>query len=305
MNNKWLTFAIVIIGLYLLSLGIVTLYNYEKGNFENDIAIIPIKGPITMEGQSLGFGSGDSVSSNTIVSFIKEANNNPSVKGIILEINSPGGTVLASKEIADEVKNSKKPVVAVIREFGASGAYWIASATDYIIADQMSITGSIGVIGSYLEFSGLFEEYGITYQELKAGEYKDAGSPFKPLTPNERAFLQKNINVIHEEFIQTVATNRNMSLENTRDIADGRFYLGTEAKELGLIDAYGNMDEGIKKVEELANISNATTIRYEQEHSIFDVLTGVSAQGAYHFGRGFAREMSSISTEQTLQIRAE
>lgn len=302
MKNKWLTFAIVIITLYLLSFGIA---NINKLKEKDQIAIIPIKGPISMEGASNGILGGGSIGSNDLISYIKNANKNNNVKAIILEINSPGGTVLASKEVAKAVKESPKPVVSVIREVGASGAYWIASASDYIIADELSITGSIGVTGSYLEFSELLDNYGITYEELKAGEYKEAGNPLRPLEPKERELIQKEIDTIYQIFIQTVAENRNLSIQKTTELAEGKIYLGIDAKQNGLIDDFGNLETGIKKAENLANITNANIIRYEHKQTFLDALTGVSTQGAYYFGRGFAKELSTISPSQNYNIRAE
>ena len=109
-----------------------------------------------------------------------------------MEINSPGGSAVASDEIATAVKNAKKPVISLIREVGASGGYWVASASDYIIANRMSITGSIGVISSYLEFSGLMEKYGVGYERLVAGENKDLLTPYKKLEADQKALVQKN-----------------------------------------------------------------------------------------------------------------
>ncbi len=302
-SQKWLIIILIIAGLYGVSVGIS--YLYQGGTtFEDNIAVIPIHGVISFE-ESRGFGfTSSEANAEHITQFIEQANNDPSTKGILLDINSPGGTVIASKEIATAVKASEKPVVAVIREVGASGAYWIASASDYIIADELSITGSIGVVGSYLEFSELFEKYGVNYERLVGGEHKDAGSPFKKLTQEEERLLQKKIDLIHEAFIQEVATNRNMSIEDVRTTATGMFYLGSEAKTLGLIDATGTKDDALTKVKELANTPDATIIEYEERHGLFDVLSGMQSNSAYYFGRGFARELSEINVEQDYQINA-
>ena len=129
-----------------------------------NVALIPIEGVITTDGGS--YFNEQTISSKNIVEFIEDADKNSQVEAIVLEINSPGGSAVASDEISIAVKKVKKPVVAMIREVGASGGYWVASSADYIVAHRMAITGSIGVISSYLEFSGLMENHGVGYERL-------------------------------------------------------------------------------------------------------------------------------------------
>src|SRR3989344_1799252 len=174
--------------------------SFSKTDFREKIAVIPIQGAIVGQ-SSVGFTTASSVQSSTIVQFIKEAQADDSVKGILLEINSPGGTVVASKEIVQAVKNSEKPVVAYIREIGTSGAYWVASASDHIVADELSLTGSIGVISTFLEFSRLIEDYGVTYEGLKTGKYKDVGS--RDLALNRTKELANIEDAVEVEFKQT------------------------------------------------------------------------------------------------------
>ena len=131
--------------------------------------------------------------------MIDSAKKDVRIKGVIFKINSPGGSVVGSKEIGNAIKKLGKPSVAVIREVGASGAYWVASSADVIIADELSITGSIGVISSYLQFSKIMEEYGITYERLVGGEHKDMGVPYKQLSKEEQIIMQKKINIIPED----------------------------------------------------------------------------------------------------------
>src|SRR3989338_5143582 len=203
-----------------------------------NVALIPIEGVITTDGMQY-FGQ-PTASSKRIIDFIKEANENSQIKAIVLEINSPGGSAVASDEIATVVKSIDKPVVAYIREIGASGGYWIASSTDYIVVQKMAITGSIGVISSYLEFSGLMEEYGVGYERLVAGKYKDVGTPFRKLQNDEKSILQGKLNLIHGFFIEEIAANRDLPVEKVKGIATGEFYLGREALNLGLLDQEGD-----------------------------------------------------------------
>ncbi|MEM4755541.1 MAG: signal peptide peptidase SppA [Candidatus Woesearchaeota archaeon] len=213
---------------------------------EGNVAVISIKGVITNERVLFETNA----VSDDILLLIDQAEEDPQIKAVVFEIESPGGYVVPSEEIANKIKTMKKPTVAVIRNVGASGAYWIASATDYVIASKVSITGSIGVQSSYLDFAGLMRRYNVTYNRLTGGEYKDMGSPFKELSEDERVKLAKKINMIHQYFANEVAANRNISSEKMQEIATGEFYLGVEALELGLIDQIGNMDTAKKYLEE-------------------------------------------------------
>ena len=239
--NKIKTIITVLIVLYLAALVSSKLLDSPISGdlINNGIAVIKIEGPILLSSSASLFGT-DSTSSDEIIANLEKAENNNGVKAIILEINSPGGTVLASKEVADKVKSIQKPTIALIREVGASGAYWIASSSDLIIADELSITGSIGVISSYLQFSGLLDNYNVTYERLVTGEFKDLGTPYKELTPAERNLLMSKLNIIEAKFVSDVAKNRKMKVEDVQKLADGSFYLGIEAKQNGLIDLTGN-----------------------------------------------------------------
>src|SRR3989344_2711070 len=225
--NKLKTIVIVIIVLYLAALissSLLTSTPLASEFSSNGIALIKIDGTIVSNGGSGLFSSGN-VDSDTVIAQINQAEKASGVKAIIFEINSGGGAVVASKEIADKIKTVEKPTIALIREVGASGAYWAASSTDYVIADELSITGSIGVIASYLEFSGLMEKYGVEYEGLTTGKYKDTGTPYRDLTPEERALLIKKLEIIEERFIQDIAKNRNLEAEKVRSLATGMFFL--------------------------------------------------------------------------------
>ena len=159
----------VIAGLLLLALVLSVIAGMFVGNdFENlegNVAVIEIKGPIMSESSS-GFFAEQVASADEITRLIEKANEDARIKAVIFEINSPGGSAVASDEIAAEIKKLNKTSVAWIREIGTSGAYWIASSTDHIVANRMSITGSIGVISSYLGFSGILEDHNVTLNRL-------------------------------------------------------------------------------------------------------------------------------------------
>ena len=257
---------------------------FSDGNPLGNVALIPIQGVITGdEGSSLGK---ETVSSKEVVHFIEEAEDNSQVQVILLEINSPGGSAVASDEIASAVKRSEKPVVALIREVGASGGYWVASAADHVIAHRMSITGSIGVISSYLEFSQLLDKYGVNYERLVAGDLKDAGTPFRQLRPPEKELLQQKLNTIHTFFIEEVATNRHLPESSVRTLATGEFYLGVEALELGLVDELGDKATMERYIQKTYGLDDITYAVYKPSPGLFDILSKVFSDFSFHIGAG-------------------
>ncbi len=276
--GKIKTIIITVVLLWIIAYS-VSLF-VEIPDFEDKVAIIPIENTITA-GALKSPVQQNVVSSSKIIEFIEKAEKDSSVRGIILAINSPGGTVVGSKEIADKIKNVEKPVVAWIREIGTSGAYWIASASDKIVADELSLTGSIGVISSYLEFSGLLESFNVTYESLTTGRYKELGSPFKELTEEERSFLQKKLNQIHDYFVEEVASNRNLKLTDVERLATGEFFLGKEALELGLVDYLGGKDLAVNITKELAGVEDVKVVVYEQERGLFDILSMLKQDFAF------------------------
>lgn len=192
----------------------------------------------------------DVVSSEDIMSSLLAADSDESIKAVILEVDSSGGYPVAGEEIANTIKSISKPVIAVIRQSGTSAAYWSIITADKIFASKNSDVGSIGVTISYLENVAKNEKDGLKYVQLSAGKYKDAGSPDKPLTEEEKALIVRDLKIVHENFIQDIADSRNIPIEKVRSIADGSSVLGSKAKELGLIDEIGGYLDAKKYVEE-------------------------------------------------------
>jgi len=308
-KSKWGTVITVLLGLWLLAFAIAYLLSGKSTSVvnENKIVFIPINGMITTDGSSsLPFG-GEGVTSTQVVDYLQQAEKDNNIKGVILEINSGGGTVVASKEMETAVKKvkDKKPVVAWIREAGASGAYWIASASNKIVADPMSITGSIGVTSSYLEFTGLMQKYGIGYEQLIAGEYKDAGSPYRELTAEERNILQDKLNIIHKYFIETVANNRQVPKEKVEKLATGMYYLGQEFYDEGMVDYLGDKELAIQVTKDLAGIKEAKLVKFEKKTGLLDILSKLSAETFYYMGRGIGVELNkNPETSKTVELIA-
>jgi protease-4 len=272
--------------LFMLS-WIISLFLPYEGIIYGNVAKIYINGEIVSQGSNTMFGQSVTFS-DEINGYIKEADSNPMVKAIIFEINSPGGSAVASYEIANAIKKINKTNVAVIREIGTSGAYWAASATDYVIVNEFSVTGSIGVLSSYLEFSKLFDKYGITYQRLVGGEYKDMGSQFRNLSKDEKALLQEKIDKIHERFIEKIAENRNMSFERVKILATGEFYLGSEALELGLVDAIGDEETAKEYLKQKLNLTKIDIAEFKRKPSFLEIFGTKIDENFYFMGKGIS-----------------
>jgi protease-4 len=301
-KSKWGNTIVIILILAVLSFiaaGFISLI-FGDENSDGNVAVIPIKGLIT--GDSGGLFGQEVASSPDIVNFIEKADSDPRIKGIIFEINSPGGSPVATEEISNAIEKTEKPTVGWIRESGTSGAYWIASSCDTIVASRMSFTGSIGVLASYVQVSGFIQDHNITYERLVGGEYKDIGSPFKDLSFSERALLQEQIDRLHTIFIQAVAKNRNLSEDSVRELATGMFFLGEEAKEKGLVDVLGGKDEAIEILHRELNVT-VQPVEYKEERSLISILSGIFSEQAFYVGKGIGSSIFDAENYQTLQIR--
>lgn len=274
----WLSF-LIITALLVISSIIAVLFGGDTEAVGANTALIRVNGPIMSDSTASLFA--ESVASSTdIIEQLERARDDDSITSVILEINSPGGSAVASDEIAMAVKDlraNNKTVVAWIRESGASGAYWIASSSDHIVANRMSITGSIGVISSYMEFDEFLEEWNVSYNRLVAGERKDIGDPFTQLSGTEREFLQRKLDRVHGFFIDEVARNRNMDRATVAKLSDGQFFLGVEAYEVGLIDELGGKETVVAYLQNKTG-DKVTIVEYEPEGSFFDALFGTAAR---------------------------
>ena len=234
-------------------------YNYYFGEYPeetincpeyNNIAVIKIQGEIVTYGTELVYSEGsetavfsDIVSSETIIGYFNKIEKDDDIKAIIIEIDSRGGSPVASEEIMDSLRKTTKPTIAVIREGAVSGAYLIATGAKRIYASRLSEVGGIGVTMSYLDYSQKNKQEGLTYQQLSSGKFKDAGDPDKELTAEEKELLMKDIEKMHQLFIENVAVNRNLDIETVEKLADGSTMLGQDAKGKGLIDEIGNIND--------------------------------------------------------------
>lgn len=191
------------------------------------------------------------------------------VSALVIRINSPGGTVTASDMIYHELRvfkaQRKIPIVASIMDVGASGGYYVAVAADRIIAHPSSVTGSMGVIMLTVNAHGLMEKIGLQTTAVTSGPKKDMGSPFRPMTDEERVIFQGVINSLYERFLVVVKDGRpNLTAEKIRKLADGRIYAAEQAKEAGLVDEIGYLDDAIELAKREAHLTEARVVVYQQ-----------------------------------------
>jgi protease IV len=253
----------------LLSLFVVSVWAlfYFTGRDESlwgreKVAIIEIKGVILDPQPAI----------EKLIRFRK----NEQVKAIILRIDSPGGGVGPAQEIYAEVKRTQreKKVLASVGSVAASGGYYIACAADGIMANPGSITGSIGVIVESLNIEDLLKKIGLRSNVIKSGKHKDIGSPMRPMTEEERKLLQGVLDSIHDQFIQAVADGRKIPVERVRPLADGRIFSGNQAKDIGLIDYLGNLEDAIALAAQMGGITGEPEVIYPEKKrfSVFEFL---------------------------------
>jgi len=227
------------------------------------IALVSIEGPI--------------LDSKGTIDEIKEYTKDPSVKAIVLRIDSPGGAVAPSQEIYEEIRKAatKKKIVVSMGSVAASGGYYIASPASRIIANPGTLTGSIGVIMEIPNLEGLMSKIGVKTEVIKSGRHKDIASVFRGIKKEEREILQSVLDNVHEQFIKAVAEGRKMLIDDVIKIADGRIFTGEQALKAGLVDEMGNIEDAIKVAGKLAGIKGEPVVISKKEKlSLINLLRG-------------------------------
>jgi len=255
---------------------------YVSGEGSDKVAVIPVQGAIASADSSLG-GAQPTVTPEGLADALAQAADDDGVQAVVLEVNSPGGGVTASDEmhqsIVDFKKNTGKPVVVSMGDTAASGGYYISTAADEIVANETTLTGSLGVIFQLNNFEELADKYGYKQVVIKSGEFKDIGNAFRQITPEEREIFQSLVDESYAEFVDVISSGRGISKDRVRELADGRIYSGQRAKELGLVDSFGGLDEASAEARKLANAGQATVVRYVQAPTFTDtLLSGLSPQ---------------------------
>jgi protease IV len=243
---------VVIIGIILLVF-LLSIVRAFVGKGGERVGVVEIEGIISESRQTM----------EDIIRFKEDA----SIKGVILHINSPGGSVGPTQEIYREVAKlkGKKKVFVSMGSVCASGGYYIAAAGEKVYANPSTITGSIGVIMQSMILEELLKKIGVRSNTIKAGDLKDAGTPFREMTPEERAYLDGIVKNIHEQFIKDVAAGRKMEFEKVKSLADGRIYTGLQAKELGLVDNIGNFYDTVDDIKKALNIKGKPQLVYTEK----------------------------------------
>jgi protease-4 len=240
------------------------------GGFGDRIGVVDLDGVI--------------LSPQPVVDELKKFNDDSSIKAIILHVNSPGGGVAASEEIYREVKRihdeKKKRVVVSIETVGASGAYYVSSASNKIYADQGSIVGSIGVIAEWVNYGDLMRWAKLKSVVLKTGEFKDTGDPSRDLTPAEQAYMQSLIDNMFGQFIQAVADGRGLKYDDVKSIANGKVWTGKEALDMKLIDNIGDFQAVVKETAKSVGISGEPTLVHPEKDrkTLLDLVLGDVSQ---------------------------
>jgi protease IV len=218
--------------------------------------------------------------SRNVINQIKQLRENKSVKAVVLRIDSPGGTVGPAQEIYREVRKTigTKKIVVSMGTVAASGGYYIAAAADGIMANPGTITGSIGVIIEYTNFKQLLDKIGVASVVIKSGDFKDVGSPVREMTEKEETFLQNFVDQTRQQFVRAVADGRKMPIEQVESLADGRIFTGEEAKENGLVDRLGNLEDAIEWAGRMAGIEGKinTIYLHEKRFTFLEELLGAS-----------------------------
>jgi protease-4 len=224
------------------------------------------------------------LSPQPVVSQLKKFGDDSSIKAIIIHVNSPGGGVAASEEIYREVKRirdeKKKRIVVSIETVGASGAFYVASASNKIYADQGSIVGSIGVIAQWVNYGDLLKWAKLKDVVIKTGEFKDTGNPARDLTPSEQAYMQALIDNMFGQFIQAVADGRKMKFEDVKAIANGKVWTGEQALSMKLIDQVGDFESAVADTAKSVGIKGEPTLVHpdRDRRTMLDLLTGDISQ---------------------------
>jgi protease IV len=273
---------VVLIVVAVIFFGYVAI-GLSDGIFGDKIAVVEISGVIT--------------ESKDIMEDIVRFKDDDSIKGVIIRINSPGGSVGPSQEIFSEVKKlrTKKKVYVSMGSVCASGGYYIAVAGEKLYAMPATITGSIGVIMEHMIIEDLFKKLGLQSDTLKSGAFKDAGSPFRKMRDNERAYFQGILDSIHQQFIKTVADERKMPIDAAKTLSDGRIFIGTQAKDLKLVDQIGTFYDTIDDLKKALNLKGKPVLVYgKKPFSLLKwLISSMSKEviseyfsGAYRYGAG-------------------
>jgi len=234
-------------------------------------------GLVKIEGEIIGYSGKYYYRSipEIVKSALDSIKEDEKIKGIILQINSPGGDIVEVEKIYDKIQEIKKskPVIALLENVATSGGYYCAVGTDKIISHPLTITGNIGAVIILYNVEELFEKkLGINMNVIKSGKHKDIGSPFRKMDIEEKKIFQDLVNQAAKRFLDVVLKNRNIASEKVDMISDGRIFTGIQAKEIGLVDEIGNLEKAVSVIKEMTKIDKLKVVEYYYKPGIFDII---------------------------------
>jgi protease-4 len=270
-RGSWLLTLLLLAGgtcVLALAVGLLTSWLQGSGGLSlgDRIAVVRLEGMIT--------------DARGVLESLDKQAKDPRVKALVIRVDSPGGAVAPTQEVFNALRfwSQRKKVVASLGSMATSGGYYVACASDRIVANPGTITGSIGVVVHMASLEGLLEKLGVKGQVIKSGQHKDMGSVFRALSDTEKSLLQEVVDDVHDQFVMDVARSRGMEIERVRNIADGRIFSGRQAKDLGLVDELGGLQEAIQVAARLAEIKGDPVVVEEprERFSIWKLLLGKS-----------------------------
>jgi protease-4 len=259
-----------------------------------NVAEVAVEGPISRDSGGGLTSAPIGASADDIVEQIERADADRGADALLVKLNTPGGEIVPSQDIRLAAERFDGPTVAYATDLCASGGYEIASGCDELWAREGSIVGSIGVIGSRVNVSDLADRLGVEYEQLTAGEYKDAGTPLKELEDDEREYLQGLIDDYYDQFVEGVADGRDLDAETVRE-TEARVYLGADALELGLVDDLGTREAVLDRLEDRLG-TGVTVEEFQPQRGLTRRLQGGTQRVAYAFGAGIARTLTDGET---------
>jgi protease-4 len=286
-RHPLLAVFLIIIGIALF-LGLVMAFAVKTFgprsslSFGEKIGVVFVEGPITHAME--------------ITSQLEEFHKDKSIKAIVLRIDSPGGVVGPTQEIYREVEKTAedKSVVASLGSVAASGGYYIAAAADKIVANPGTLTGSIGAIMEFVHIEELLKKIGINLEVLKSGEFKDIGSPHRKLTDRDKEVLEGLMAEIKKQFVEDIAKGRGLSQEKVEQIADGRIFSGTQAKDLHMVDYLGNFQDAVALAKEMEGLTGETTLVYPKrgKFEFWDLLFESATKTVFKLIKSLGQQMT-------------
>ncbi len=242
------------------------------------IGIVDVKGPI-------GLGGRGSVDAEDVMKLVKRYEDDSDMKAVVVRIDSPGGAVAPSQEIYDELRKlaEAKTVVCSMGNVAASGGFYVAMACDKIVAEPGTLTGSIGVISQFPNLKGLAEKLNVKMETVKSGKLKDAGNPFRDMTPEDRAYWQSLVDDVYRQFVGAVVDSRGLDESEVKKFADGRVLTGEQAQKLGLVDVIGNFHDAVDVAKEQAGLQGEPRLVYppdDRARLLEDLLGGFAGAAA-------------------------